>query len=175
MAVDTKDVIAEKLAEISAVKNVDKITVKELVDACGISRQAFYYHFRDIMDVIVWLSEKTIQETLEQSIAAETLEEAVAILVRFFADYRELNRKRLDSAFGHQFQSIINRDVKKFLKGIAKRSDKALSYRDFDTMLDFYAGGVSTMLLGYAGKSEETDLWLTQQLTRLISGELSLM
>lgn len=175
MAVDMKDVIAEKLAEISAVKNVDKITVTELVNACGISRQAFYYHFRDIMDVIVWLSEKTIQETLEKSLSAETLEEAVGILVSFFADYRELHRKRLDSAFGHQFQSIISRDIKKFLKGIAKRSDKALSYSDFDTVLDFYAGGVSSMLLSYAGKSEETDQKLTQQLSRLISGELSLM
>lgn len=175
MAVDMKDIIAEKLAEISAVKNVDKVTVTELVEACGISRQAFYYHYRDIMDVIVWLSEKTIQETLELSLQAPTLEEAVGILVAFFSDYRELHRKRLDSSFGHQFQSIINRDIKKFLKGIARRSDKALSFRDFDTALDFYAGGVSTMLLTYAGKSEDTDQWLTQQLSRLISGELCLM
>ena len=50
MAVDMKQLIAETLARLLERKSVDKITVKELVETCGISRQAFYYHFQDIVD-----------------------------------------------------------------------------------------------------------------------------
>ena len=41
MAVDMKQTIALTLTKRLAQKSVDKITVKELVEACGISRQAF--------------------------------------------------------------------------------------------------------------------------------------
>lgn len=175
MAIDMKDTIANTLAEITASKNVEKVTVTELVEACGISRQAFYYHFRDIMDVIVWLSDKTIHQTLEKCLAAPTLEESVGFLVAFFSDYRELNRKRLESSLYRQFESIINQHVREFLTGIAQRSEKPLSYSDFESVLDFYTGGMSYMLLTYAGKNDETDKRLVQKLTRLISGELALM
>ena len=37
-----KQMIAGKLVELLEHKPVDKITVKELVAACGISRQGFY-------------------------------------------------------------------------------------------------------------------------------------
>ena len=41
MAVDMKQMIAQTLTKRLEQKSVDKITVKELVEACGISRQAF--------------------------------------------------------------------------------------------------------------------------------------
>lgn len=40
---DMKAKIADTLNEILKHKELDKITVKELVDACNISRQSFYY------------------------------------------------------------------------------------------------------------------------------------
>ena len=49
MPVDMKAKIAETLYELLKHKPLDKITVKELVDTCNISRQSFYYHFQDIM------------------------------------------------------------------------------------------------------------------------------
>ena len=31
-------------------KDLSKITIKELTDLCGLRRQTFYYHFKDIYD-----------------------------------------------------------------------------------------------------------------------------
>lgn len=55
MAENLKDKIAETFLEMTARKSFDKITIKDLVQECGISRQAFYYHFQDILDVIEWI------------------------------------------------------------------------------------------------------------------------
>ena len=40
------------LAELLRAKRLDDITVTELVENCGISRQAFYYHFSDLYGVV---------------------------------------------------------------------------------------------------------------------------
>ena len=48
----TKREIKTRFMELLSEKNLDKITVKELVDACGISRNTFYYHYHDIFEVM---------------------------------------------------------------------------------------------------------------------------
>ena len=40
------------LAELLQAKRLDDITVTQLVEKCGISRQAFYYHFSDLYGVV---------------------------------------------------------------------------------------------------------------------------
>jgi AcrR family transcriptional regulator len=175
MALDMKEIIAEKFSEISKYKSIDKITVTELVKACNISRQAFYYHFRDIMDVVIWLSEQRIQDVLEYSLIAPTIEDAIGALVSFFSENQENMRKRLDSEMHQQYEQLINRDVRAFLEGLSKRSDQNILHTDFEAALDFCTGGVYAMLLTHSGKSEANDAWLTGELKRLICGELSLL
>ena len=50
----TKQEIVRKLVQFLREKRLDEITVKDLTEACGISRQAFYYHFSDLYDVVKW-------------------------------------------------------------------------------------------------------------------------
>ena len=52
MPLDVKAAVADALLELIRRKDADKITVKDLVEVCGISRQTFYYHFKDIVDVV---------------------------------------------------------------------------------------------------------------------------
>ena len=52
MPADMKHIIASAFVDMTREKGIDKITVKSLIDACNISRQTFYYHFQNIMEVI---------------------------------------------------------------------------------------------------------------------------
>ena len=54
MPADMKNIIGETFVKMVARKGIDKITVKALIEECHISRQTFYYHFQDIMDVLEW-------------------------------------------------------------------------------------------------------------------------
>lgn len=45
MPADMKAIIAQAFKELAQQKSIDKITVKSLIESCGISRQTFYYHF----------------------------------------------------------------------------------------------------------------------------------
>ena len=58
MPANTKTMIAETFFNMAKGKSIDKITVTDLVERCKISRQTFYYHFKDIMDVLEWGMER---------------------------------------------------------------------------------------------------------------------
>lgn len=50
----TKEILAESLQELAAVKNIEKITIREIVENCGYSPATFYRHFKDKYDLIAW-------------------------------------------------------------------------------------------------------------------------
>ena len=54
MANSTKREIVLMLGQFLQERRLDEITVKDLTEACGISRQAFYYHFSDLYEVVKW-------------------------------------------------------------------------------------------------------------------------
>lgn len=81
MPIDMKTVISNTFVSMVKQKGIDKITVKALIEACDISRQTFYYHFQDIMEVIGWSLEQAAKNMLAKSLEADTPEEALGILI----------------------------------------------------------------------------------------------
>ena len=67
----TRRAIAESLIKLLNDKPLDKITVKNVVEECGINRNTFYYHYRDIYDLVEDIlnheAEKVIKEYKEPS------------------------------------------------------------------------------------------------------------
>ena len=50
----TKKALEASLKKMMLKKPLDKITIRDITDDCGISRMTFYYHFQDIYDLIEW-------------------------------------------------------------------------------------------------------------------------
>ena len=48
----TKQALKTSLEKLLAKKPLDKITINDLTSDCGISRMTFYYHFKDIYDLV---------------------------------------------------------------------------------------------------------------------------
>ena len=61
----TKYALEESLKKLLLQKPLDKITITDLTTDCGISRMAFYYHFKDIPDVVEFILKKKWDEILE--------------------------------------------------------------------------------------------------------------
>lgn len=64
MAGSTKQDIVNTLGVFLKEKRLDEITVKDLTERCGISRQAFYYHFSDLYEVVRWGVEQEIRRLI---------------------------------------------------------------------------------------------------------------
>ena len=61
----TKEIIARTFTELLDEKPMSKVTVKDIVERCGVNRNTFYYHFRDIPDVVEFIFKKKWDEILE--------------------------------------------------------------------------------------------------------------
>ena len=52
MCYSTKKKIADCVRQLMKRKEISKITIGDIMEATGMSRQSFYYHFKDIYDVL---------------------------------------------------------------------------------------------------------------------------
>ena len=66
MPMDMKEIIAEAAKKLLMEQNAKKLTVKDIVEECQITRQAFYYHFEDIPALIRWVLERDIKKMLQE-------------------------------------------------------------------------------------------------------------
>ena len=60
MALDVKKVIADALHSISEGKSLAKITIRDLLEETGFSRQTFYNHFKDMADLLHYIYRERI-------------------------------------------------------------------------------------------------------------------
>ena len=52
MSNTTKQGLEASLKRMMLKKPLDKITIRDITEDCGVSRMAFYYHFKDIYDLV---------------------------------------------------------------------------------------------------------------------------
>ncbi len=61
----TKRALEASLKKLLLKKPLDKITISDIADDCGMNRMTFYYHFQDIYDLIDWSFAEEAEKILE--------------------------------------------------------------------------------------------------------------
>ena len=61
----TKYALEASLKKLLLQKPLDKVTINDLASDCGISRMAFYYHFKDIYDLVEWICIEDATQALQ--------------------------------------------------------------------------------------------------------------
>lgn len=174
MAADTKQVIADALFEILKHKSFDTVTVKYLVKTCGISRQTFYYHFRDLMDVLEWDIRQILERDLENILRTEDFQSAIRFFVTQTVEKRAVIRLLLDSHRRPELERLLVQALRAYLSRLFRHEypNSQLSASDVAIALDFLTCGVIGVLLGACAQPSPDPEQLTGQLCRLLSGEM---
>ena len=61
----TKRALEASLKNLLLKKPLEKITINDITEDCGINRMTFYYHFKDIYDLIEWCCVEDAKKALE--------------------------------------------------------------------------------------------------------------
>ena len=147
MAKSTKNQIMTTLAELLREKRLDDITVTELVEKCGISRQAFYYHFSDLYGVVDYAVQQLLEElsTAGPEERREPLERALTLL-------RE-NRTLVLNVYRAYERSYVEHDLRRWAMPLVEARTRlaAQKYRVTEDQVIFMSelltqGLVSTVL-----------------------------
>lgn len=71
----TKRAMSAALKNLLKEKKLNKITVQDIADECGINRQTFYYHFQDIYDLVEWTCIEDTEKVLKENRTYDTWQE----------------------------------------------------------------------------------------------------
>ena len=69
MASFTRKAIMDSCLRLLEDRPVDKITVKDIVEDCGINRNTFYYHFEDLPSLIYAIFMEDANRIIQESLA----------------------------------------------------------------------------------------------------------
>ena len=105
MARRTQAVIMQAFMDLLTRKPLDKITVKDIVSDCGISRNTFYYHYQDIYDLLQATLSTVMEKALSENIT--TWRESLMNVTRFAMENRR--------AVYHIYNSIDRNAYEDFL------------------------------------------------------------
>lgn len=61
----TKRALEQSLKNLLLKKPLTKITINDITEDCGINRMTFYYHFKDIYDLVEWACLEDARHALE--------------------------------------------------------------------------------------------------------------
>ena len=78
-----KALLAAALKEKMCHKPLDKITVREITEECGVNRQTFYYHFEDIYDLLKWVYQQEIILLMKKQEVVKTWQDALLVLLDY--------------------------------------------------------------------------------------------
>ena len=76
MAQTTKRALEASLKKLLLRKPLNKITINDITEDCGVNRMTFYYHFKDIYDLVDWILVEDATEALEGHQDFETWSDA---------------------------------------------------------------------------------------------------
>lgn len=77
MSNTTKQALGASLKKLLMHKKIDKITITDLTTDCGISRMSFYYHFKDIYDLVEWVCVEDGKRVLQGKNTYDTWQEGM--------------------------------------------------------------------------------------------------
>ena len=81
---DTKAAMADALRVAMQETPIDRISIKNITDACGLNRQTFYYHFKDIYDLVKWMYVRNIDKAVQSSVESDNWQEGLRQLLNAF-------------------------------------------------------------------------------------------
>lgn len=169
----TRQALAAALKELMAQKPVDKITIQDLTERCGIRRQNFYYHFADIYDLMRWMFQEEAVSLLEQHEGTLLWQEGLLQLFRYLEEnravctcaLRSVGREHLRRFFQSDIYAIIHRTVEQIGAEIGAEH---VSQSDIDLVTHFYvvalSGMVESWLLGELARTPEELIFFADQL-----------
>lgn len=115
----TKRALEQSLKNLLLKKPLTKITVSDIAADCGINRMTFYYHFKDIYDLVEWacledakcaLDEKKTCDTWQQGLLQifEAVQQNKPFILNVYrCVHREQVEKYLQSLVDHLLLDII--------------------------------------------------------------------
>ena len=176
MSQTTKRALEASLKHLLLQKPLDKITISDIAEDCGISRMTFYYHFKDIYDLIEWSCVEDAARALEGKKTYNTWEQGFLQIFEAVLDNRPFVMNVYHSVSREQIERYLYQLTYDLLIGVVEEKAAGMSVRDEDKkfIADFYKFAFVGLMLDWIknGKKEDPQS-IIDRLSILLHGNIA--
>lgn len=136
----TKQLIAKSLKKQMKKVPFNKISIQNIVDGCGLTRQAFYYHFKDAYELLGWIYSSEAVEYGRKEINYNTWKKAYLEVFRYIEENKEFCMNTLHSIGRDHLERFLFSNTAIYLKNIVDKIavDMQVSETNKKFIVDFY-------------------------------------
>ena len=149
----TCQAISGALKQLMTQKPLERITVAEIMDTCGMRRQHFYYYFTDIYDLLRWTFEKEALELLQQQQGVSPWQNGFLHLFQYINQNRAVCLCALDSLGKESLKQMLEADVSSIVDRAVRQTPEVEVVICLVTIM--MAGAVESWLRGELTQTPE--------------------
>lgn len=177
MAQFTKKAIMQCFIQMLNESPMDKISVVDIAERCGINRNTFYYYYCDIYALVKELFTMEAQRIAEKNLTCETWQEVCLEALEFVRE----NRRAVYHLFHSNHRDLLEEylyDVTHLeMVNFVRREAKGMSVReeDVNSLALFYTSAIVGLVTRWMLEGMKADVEsVLNNIGRLIAGNLRL-
>lgn len=172
----TKRTLEQSLKNLLLKKPLTKITVSDIADDCGINRMTFYYHFKDIYDLVEWSCLEDAKRALDEKKTYDTWQQGLLQIFEAVQQNKPFILNVYRCVHREQVEKYLQPLVDELLIGVIEEKASGMTVRDEDKQFIAQAYGymfIGLMLDWIKDNMRENPQQIVDRLNRLIKGSLS--
>ena len=176
MSQTTKRALEASLKNLMLQKPLDKITINDIAEDCGISRMTFYYHFKDIYDLVEWSCVEDASKALEGKKTYDTWQQGFLQILEAVIANKPFILNVYHSVSREQVEIYLYKLTYDLLIGVVEEKSVGMSVREEDKrfIADFYKFAFVGLILDWIrnGMKDDPQL-LTDRLASLVRDNIT--
>lgn len=172
----TKRALERSLKNMLLKKPLTKITVGDIADDCGINRMTFYYHFKDIYDLVEWSCLEDAKRALDEKKTYDTWQQGLLQIFEAVQENKPFITNVYRCVHREQVEKYLTPLVDDLILGVIDEESSGMTVRDEDKQ--FIARVYSYMFIGLMldwirDDMREDPHLIAERLAKLIKGSMS--
>lgn len=172
----TKRALEQSLKNLLLKKPLTKITVGDITDDCGINRMTFYYHFKDIYDLVEWSCLEDAKRALDEKKTYDTWQQGLLQIFKAVQENKPFILNVYRCVHREQVEKYLQPLVDQLLLNVINEEAAGITVQDEDKQ--FIAQVYSYMFIGLMldwikDDMREDPQQIVEKLSKLIKGSVS--
>ena len=171
----TKRALEQSLKNLLLKKPLSKITISDLTEDCGMNRMTFYYHFKDIYDLVEWSCLTDAKRALDEKKTYDTWQQGFLQILEAVQANKPFIMNVYHCVHREQVEIYLRPLVEDLILNVVNEEAGGLNVRDEDKMFIVQAYSyifIGIMLDWIKEDMQENPQEIVERLNKLIKGSI---
>lgn len=149
MCYATKRKIADCVKQLMKKKEIRKIAIHDIMNETNMSRQSFYYHFKDIYDVLEWITKQDFTDRIS-CVDGQSIEEWALELLHVLDEERPFFERLVNQMEWPRLLPMLSEPVEKKMRQLLEQFSSVSETREqFEFCVHFATTAYCYYLMDY--------------------------